>query len=126
MRWGEGGDQSEEGSALHPEQSLWETWQESKEAGCRHGRRLRGRRRGSRREATPQSFSPKQAPTHLSPPELYKPPCIVSVSKCGTRSKRWFILDRTESALALPTALGFACESELGISQEFEVAIPYP
>lgn len=65
-------------------------------------------------------------PTHLSPPELYMLPCIMSVSKCGTISKRWLILDKTESALALPTALGFAFVSELGISQEFEVAIPYP
>lgn len=54
------------------------------------------------------------------------PPCIMSVSKCGTISKRWLILDKTESALALPAALGFVFVSELGISQEFEVAIPYP
>jgi hypothetical protein len=66
-------------------------------------------------------------PTHLSPPpEPYTPPCIMSVSKCGIISKRWLILDKTESALALPEALGFAFVSELAISQECEVAIPYP
>lgn len=73
-----------------------------------------------------RASTPRQVPTHLSPPELYTLPCIMSVSKCGTISKRWLILDKTESALALFAALGFAFVSELGISQEFEVAIPYP
>lgn len=81
---------------------------------------------GSRQGRACRASAPKQAPTHLSPPEPYTPPCIMSVSKCGTISKRWLILDKTESALVLPTALGFAFVSELGISQEFEVAIPYP
>lgn len=73
-----------------------------------------------------RASAPMQVSTHLSPPEPYTPPCIMSVSKCGTISKRWLILDKTESALALPEALVFAFVSELGISQECEVAIPYP
>lgn len=81
-------------------------------------------RKGSSRQE-PKALS--GTPTYLSPPpEPYTPPCIMSVSKCGIISKRWLILDKTESALALPEALGFAFVSELAISQECEVAIPYP
>lgn len=89
---------------------------------------------GSRYQETFMKDSSRQEPktlgstsTYLSPPpEPYTPPCIMSVSKCGIISKRWLILDKTESALALPEALGFAFVSELAISQECEVAIPYP
>lgn len=81
------------------------------------------------RGSAPQGRKPRVwegSPTHLSPPEPYMLPCIMSLSRCGTMSTRWLTLDKTESALALPEALGFALVSEPGISQELEVAIPYP
>lgn len=119
------GPRPEKGSIADPEQSLGAPSSKARgEAADTGGRSEREVPAGSKRAS--KASAPGQTPTHLSPPEPYMPPCIMSVSKCGTISKRWLILDKTESALVLLAALGFAFVSELGISQEFEVAIPYP
>lgn len=125
--WNEGGQKPEKGRALDPSRVSESPSNRARREKTDRKMIQRGRSQQAGGGRCPRRASaPRQAPTHLSPPEPYTLPCIMSVSKCGTISKRWFILDKTESALALPAALGFAFVSELGVSQEFEVAIPYP